>query len=212
MRRQLLILAGFAAAIGLTYGCAPRHFETEADRLRAEVLDLQTQVQQLERRETELQAELRRARRWQDRREELADPDIGEFVPHVVSISLGRLSHVRDTSGDGWPDTLLLYVSPVDGRGRFTQLVGQLLVNAVILPPDDDAISVVRTRLGPAQVRDAYRSGITGTHYSVEVPLNLPEGVDLAWVEAQQIIVRVSYIDGQTGEQHTAERAVSLRR
>jgi hypothetical protein len=215
MRRQLLFVAGLSLVTlwgAASLGCKPRHFETEADLLRAQVLQLETEVQHLERREAELRAQLRRYRRAQDRMQDLDDPDIAEFVPQVVDISVGRLSHARDLDRDGRPDTLMVYVHPRDSRGRFIQMVGEVRINAIILPEAEDAITIGRERFGPGEVRDAYRSGITGTHYAIEVRLSLPEGADLEWIEQQQATVRVTFIDGQTGLRHTAERAIDLRR
>lgn len=212
MQRRWQLMIGLAAASIWLTGCSPRPFETEGDTLRARVLDLETQVRHLQGREAELQAELRRARRWEQRREEMDEQAIAEFVPHVVGLTLGRLSHARDTTGDGRPDALLLYVHPVDSRGRFTQMVGQLLINAVIVPEEAEAITAVRTRVGPGDLRDSYRSGITGTHYAVQVPLELSDDIETSWLLDQQAVVRVSYIDGLTGDQHTAQRAIDLWR
>lgn len=196
----------------LATGCRARQFETDADALRSHILDLEDQVQRLERRERELASELRRTRAWAERREELNEEDIREFVPHVVDMSVGRLSHVRDRSGDGMVDTLVLYLHPIDSRGRFTQMVGRVIVNAVIVPVEEDTIPLARVQVGPGAIRDAYRSGITGTHYAIEVPFELPDTVDRDWLEEQQIVARVAFVDGQTGERHTAERVIAVQR
>lgn len=205
---RLSTISALSLAACTFLGCESRPFETEGDTLRARVVELETEVEQLKRREAELLAELRRVRQAQSRAEEFADSDVSEFVPHVVDISIGRLSHVRDTDGDGVVDLLRLYIHPVDGRGRFMQMVGQLQVNAVLVPDAADPVSVGRASLSPGELRDAYRSGITGTHYAVQVPLDLsqaPSG------ELEEVTVRVTYIDGITGERCTADRSISLQ-
>ncbi len=209
---RTMVCFALVACMGLHAGCRTRQFETEGDALRAQVLDLQDQVRDLERRERELLAELRRARAWAERREELADEDVRAFVPHVVDIQIGRLSHVRDRQGDGFGDTLVLYVQPIDSRGRFTQMVGNVIVNLAVVPDEVDPIPLGRLRFGPGDVRDAFRSGITGTHYSFEVPLDIPAKVDLDWLLTQQVVARATFVDGQTGDRHTTERVIAMQR
>lgn len=212
--RKRVIGVGLVGLLGvMPLGCQQRHFQTESDHLRARVMELEGEVELLQQREAELKAQLRRLRRAQERLQDLDEPDIAEFVPQVVGISLGRLSHARDLDGDGLPNVLVLYVQPRDSRGRFVQMAGHVRIRAFVLPENsDEPISICRVELGPGQVRDAYRSGITGTHYAIEVPLELPPGIDEEWVEQQQATVRVAFIDGQTGLRHTAERTIDLRR
>lgn len=206
--RALLCMLSVMLALG---ACSQRRFANDADALRERVLDLETQLADLERRNSELQYKLREAQTTVELPEG-ADEDIREHLPTVTEITIGRLSHARDTTGDGRPDTLMLYIQPEDGMGRFMQIAGEVLVNAVIVPPDDDAITIGRERLGPAEVREAYRSGITGTHYTITVPLTLPERVDEAWKQSQQASVRVSYVSGVTGQRYDAERSIPLVR
>ncbi len=197
----ILVLLGPA----LLGGCSanPAKLAAENDRLRAELLDLRKQVDGLRRRNTELQADLGRF----SADPEALPPEIRANTPHVAEITIGRLSHVRDEDDDGRPDTLVVYVKPVDGLGRAVQLVGHLSVNAALLPADADAITIGRVQLDPAELRRAYRSAIMGAaHYTVTLPIDLPAGA-----KEDKCLVRVSYDDGRTRLRHTDEKGVSLR-
>jgi hypothetical protein len=187
---------GLAAASG-----CEQSFVTEGDELRARVLDLENENRQLARRVEELETELQMAAA----RPESLPEAVRAAQPHVADIALGRLSHVVDLDEDGRPDRVRLYVEPRDGRGRFVQLVGTLSVNAALMPAEAAAETVGRLTLGPLELRDAYRSGITGTHYTIEVPVTLPPAA-----AEREILVRVVYVDGRTGAEHTAQRAVPL--
>jgi len=195
----LVPLLGFFLLAG---GCETKT-ATANDELRARVLDLEKTNEQLRRREAELLAELER----ESRRPDSLSPEVRANVPHVAGIAIGRLSHALDGDDDGVPDRLTLYVEPVDGLGRFTQMVGTLSAHAVFVPPDADAITIGRISLDPGPLREAYRSSVTGTHYTVQVPI----AVDAAQ-SREPCLVRVRYEDGLTGAVHTAERAIDLSR
>lgn len=198
---HLLATACIVPAFALS-GCGQRHFANENDVLRARVLELETELTTLEKRITELEAELNAAAT-----PDAIPPEIIANTPHVTGISIGRLSHLRDIDEDGTPDKLIVYINPTDGRGRFVQLAGRLSVHAALLPARAEARTIGRRLLAPAEVRAAYRSGITGTHYTIEVPVSLPEDAD----EFAECDVRATYDDGHTGKRFEAHRAIPLR-
>ena len=86
------------------------------------------------------------------------------------------------------------------------QLVGTLTVHVAILPADADAQTIGRFSLKPGQLRAAYRAGFSGTHYTIEVPIQLtPENT------GQTCLVRVIFEDGHTGLEHSTEREIKLQ-
>lgn len=182
-------------------GCR-RDFTTQGDVLRERILELERENERLVLRSAELQAELQAAAA----RPASLPAEALAAQPRVAGIRIGRLSHVADTDEDGQPDLLRLYVTSRDGRGRFLQLVGSLSLNAAILPADAEAVTVARCTLDPIELRETYRSGIGGTHYTIECPLTYPAA---AGVDA--IDVRVTYRDATSGREHTASRSISTR-
>jgi hypothetical protein len=192
----IALCATFALA---TAGCRS-DFSTPDDELRAEVLDLTRENDHLRDRNAELEAALATAQRAPDG----MTPEIHAATPRVVRIELSRLSHASDEDGDGSVDVLTMYVVSKDGHGRFVQMTGTLAVNVSVLPPDADARTLARIALTPTELRDAYRSGFTGTHYTVTIPIaapSTPTGI---------LDVRVTYHDGHTGVEHTAHREIDL--
>jgi hypothetical protein len=207
MRRWRFIrTAALAAAVVVAVlgGCVDTaKLVEENERVREELLNLGKQVDRLSRRNRELEAELTRVSATPDSLPEA----IRANTPHVAEIKIGRLSHARDQDGDGRADTLLVYIRPADGLGRTIQLVGDVGVNAMVLPEDGEAITIGRVNLDPGQVREAYRGGVVGAaHYTVTVPIHVSEGS-----AAGECLVWASYQDGHTGSRHTGERTVSLR-
>jgi len=197
--RRQFVLALCAAAAFASAGCRS-NFSTPDDELRAQVLDLTRENDRLRDRNAELEADLAAARR--------APGDVTAethaATPRIARIELSRLSHATDEDADGSADTLTMYVVPRDGRGRFVQMVGTLAINVSILPADADARTLERITLTPADLRNAYRSGLTGTHYTVDIPITPPSA-------ATVLDVRVTYEDGHTGLEHTAHREIDLR-
>lgn len=200
MPMAIQIAAVFVILLGLT-GCGGPNLVAENDALRRQVRELEEQVQALTGERDELIAEIAQLSMGPD----AVPEEIRVNTPRPVSISIGRLSHARDDDGDGVADRLVVYVSSADSRARFVQLVGTLAATAAILPPDADAITIGRITLDPATLRDAYRSSFTGTHYTVEIPVTVPQDAD-----ATHCVVGVTYEDGRDGQQRQTERSIKL--
>jgi hypothetical protein len=202
-------LAAVSAGVVLliAFGCRDQRVSEENDRLRARILDVEAENRSLRQRNAELQRALERA----DDALGKATADELAATPRLVNLEIGRLSHFDDDDGDGMADTLVLYVHPRDGRERFLQIVGTLTVHAAVLPPDTDAETIGRMTLGPIELRDAYRSGMTGTHYTVEMPIERTIARD-ATARAATIIVNIEFTEARTGQVFTAARSVPLHR
>lgn len=197
-----LMTPTFALAMISLSGCGSSLTSDEADALRRKVLDLEKMNLQMSLRTTELEAELKRQSAGLDS----LPVEIRENTPRVARLTIGRLSHARDDDDDGRSETLLIYVDPEDGFGRFVQLVGTLTVHAAILPADRDALTIGRFTLKPGPLRAAYRSGFSGMHYTIELPIQLsPEN------SGQTCLVRVIFEDGHTGLEHSTEREIKLQ-
>ncbi len=187
--------------LALLAGCGKKA-SRQNDLLRARVMDLETQVQQLTDRNRELEAAMAQVET------PLGEPPevVRAATPHVVRIEIDRLSHALDEDGDRQVEALMIYVKPADGMGRFVQLAGWLSVHAADLPPGGDAETLGRITLDPTEVRQRYRSSFLGTHYSVTLPLALP-----ADRPEGPCTVRVIYEDGRSGRRVSDEREIDLQ-
>ncbi len=195
----MVMAAALCAA--LASGCGSfKRVSHENDRLRALVMDLQQENEDLTNLTAELEARLLRAGN-----DSGVAPDVRDATPHVATISIDAISHVLDDDGDGRPDTLVLYVTPSDGLGRFVQMVGDLSVHMAMLPTDSDAVSIGRIRLGPRELRAAYRSTFLGTHYTITMPISIP-----GELHATGCTVRAEFLDGYDGRRVTDQRELSL--
>ena len=101
------------------------------------------------------------------------DPEVVANTPAARRLELKSGSVVEPLPGQPGRGVARVWLEPVDGRGRFVQVTGWLEVAITALPTSGPAIPIGEIRLGPAEVRDAYRSGFMGTHYTVEVPVDL---------------------------------------
>jgi len=202
-RYARFILPALLVPLLLLPGCRGRDFANENDILRARVMELEDELAEAVRRNAELRAELASVA--------AVPASLSEAVrastPHVTDIAIGPLSHLRDENRDGAIDTCIAYVSPSDALGRFVQMVGELSVHVGLLPADRDAITIGRAALSPAQLRAAYRSGMTGTHYTIAVPVVLPDDAGAY----RECVVHVVYIDGRTARRLEAHRVIRLR-
>jgi hypothetical protein len=190
------------AALLLLIGCeGSARIRKENDRLRGEVQALEKETERLADLNAQLHGELKQAR--------IAPRSVPEEIlrntPQVARIAIGPLSHAEDEDGDGRPDTLYVHVKPSDDLGRFVQMVGELSVHAAVLPSETDSITIGRRTLAPDEVRQAYRSSFLGSHYSVQLPVRLDEGLQIS-----DCVVRVEFVDGHSGLRHTARRSIEL--
>ena len=214
-------------------GChsGPKNFENENDSLRTQVLDLQDQVTGLEAELGESKAKINELQSVLAGTGDAPAREVLEALPRCSGIEIERLSGPIDKDGEpGYPESIEVYIRPFDGRQRFVQVVGTLTVEARYLPAsatqgaDDRSLEAgVRSSsggdggvagggvllgaatLGPSELREAYRSGFTGTHYTVR--LTPPGNV---WVLDGAIVISVVLLDRVSGLRHEAWRVVRV--
>ncbi len=227
--RHIMSLAGAAIALA---GCSAKVLSpTPADQLRRQNAELTAKVESLERQlseaRTALAAESSRPKAGSGE----AEPGEGaglalsaeaiEATPHLAGISIAGSSHTdRQLHGDGC--VARVYLTPVDGMGRFLQVVGTASVTLYWSPPGCQAEVLSCHEFGPLALRAAYRSGFGGTHYTLEwpvVPVGAPAGASgsgqsggregSAWTCGSPVEVKVEFTDARSGRVFTARRALA---
>lgn len=190
------------AALLLLTGCQSRKtFLNQNDELRAERQRLTQRVEELEQqltlRESELAA-LKTAER--------ASPIPGVEPARIVGIILGSYSGGIDTTRDGKPDQMRVYLRPVDRDGRFMAAAGSARLRLIHTPADGQPTTLLDKTWDPAGFRGTYRSGFTGTHYTLAALLEdiLPDPIP------QQITLQVDFTEA-SGQTYTAQRPIDLR-
>jgi len=198
-----LTIAGVTCACAM-FGCSSgKGFANENDRLRAQIVDLENEVRALTSRAGELEAQLAQA----SRAPTSVPQEIIANTPQVASISLGRLSAGHDADGDGRIDSIIAYLEPADGMGRFLQVVGSVSLHAAVIPEKGEAATIGQATIGPRQLREAYRSSFTGQHYALSMPIDLSR----APAGTERCTLRVVFTDGYTGREYTTQREIDLK-
>jgi hypothetical protein len=201
--RSVILSITLTFALALHLGACtsgPDRVATENDRLRARVLEMEAETRALQGRNAELEQQLKQA----SRAPATVSEEVAAATPHVVAISLGRLSHARDDDADGRYDSLVLYLEPVDGLGRFMQIVGSVAMHAAVLPADGPAQTIGQATIGPKALRDGYRGSFGGPSYALTLPIEHP-------ADAIQCTVRVVFTDGYSRQEFSTERAIELK-
>ena len=200
------------AAVLLAAGCQARALvPSEADGYRDEIRSLKGQIDELKRANTELRTQLAAAQPVAPSGES-AD-EVRANVPMPIQIKVGwgtAIEVARDEAGapDPAKGVLRLYLEPLDARGRFVQVSGYLEVACYTMPPSPaQPLTVGGVRLRPGELRDLYRSGLTGAHYTIPVPIDLA-----AAKGSETVLVQVTYRDGLSGETLRASTVVALTR
>jgi hypothetical protein len=192
------------------------------DDLREQNLELRTRVDELEQKLARRTAQIDAMRQADAHRAEAraAMPDAERIV--LTELKLGGYTGLIDNDGDGTPDVARAYVRPLNQRGRLTPVSGRAVLRVIGLPdiaadaPADasadageraDARRIAERVYEPADWDDAYRSGFTGTHYTLEagLPAGSLEGLSGA-------ILRVVFIEADTGIRLEAQAPRSITR
>ncbi len=175
---------------------------TGADGLRAQVRDLSERVESLSATNAQLSAQLAACAKGAQDRTGIS-PEAVEATPRLVSVRIGSVSHFEAGPSTASGCVASIYLEPQDGLGRFLQLVGTLEVAVFDLSATGASRALATATFTPLQVRDAFRGGITGSHYTIELPLSTQ-----AWNCGGSVTVRISFVDGLTGATLTAQREI----
>ena len=215
-----VLAVGFVACMPLT-GCKGRVLAPNAnDGLRAELVErteerdaARTRVSELESEVARLSAKVASAASGGEEQTGVASAEIAALrqdaaaaTPALASISISALSSakVRSSREESSREGLLtLVIVPSDGLGRFHQVAGWLDVSATVLVPNAPPAPALATRVGPKALRDCYRSGFMGTHYTVEQPIRW--GVEGA---PRAVSVAIEFVDPATGRRFPATATV----
>lgn len=189
--RSIVIVSGLGIALGGCRIAAP----TAADDVRRENAALKERVSQLEARTSELEAKLAA------KAANAEAAEIAKATPAIAGIEIDRFTGFGLTDPAGKPRRVTAYVKPYDGRRRFVQAVGTLLVEARA----KDGIAIASRSLSIADVREAYRSQVTGTYYAIEI--DVPENR-----VGEVASVRAVLHDLLTGARHKATREIQNQR
>lgn len=173
--------------------------------LKRQVRDLNDQVKQLKRERDELQENI--AKLGKPAADgSTPDPEILEATPQIVAVELeghfgpseptAQTSKQSDETAQVNSCDAVIYLSPSDRYGRFLQMVGRVSVSVFQLAADGKSQNLGQRDYSPRELRDAWRSGFMGTHYTLEVPLSAPD-----WKCEGTLTVKLKFTNGITGKQ-----------
>ena len=197
--RGVALRAGALALFTFFVGGCGANNDGVNDALRKHNDELQREIdkvtRQLRLRETEL-ATLRG---------EGGSPVAGADLPVVAKVEFGRYSGGVDTNRDEIDDTLRIYLNTFDQKGRFIVVAGEAVVQAVFIKPGASPTVVIDKKFSAADFDKAFRSGITGTHYTLDAPLPKPTE------DMKTLMVKVTVTDATTGKVLSVEQPLKIR-
>jgi len=173
-----------------------------ADGLRVEVAERTRERDAARSQVAELQSKLAELTIARDAR---IDPEAAEALPALAAVPVSGLSTAR--SVDQNHATLALVLEPRDGLGRFMQITGTMRASVAALIPGRDPLPAGKATVGPKALRDAYRSGFLGTHYTIDIALSW-EGAEAA----RAVSVSTEFTDALTGRSYAGQATVPILR
>ncbi len=192
-RTAPIAMLAFAAAAAIA-GCRGTVLKpTPADALREQVQSLEIEVDRLSMQNRELEAVLAEATAEAPNR--TIDPEAAAAQAHLVRLGIGSASRITLAAPEpnvaAIPGTLTVHLEPSDGRGRFLQVTGRVSIQASMPVEGSDPIGIGEQSYSPGEVRDAWRSGFMGTHYTFEMPIEAPASAIAATADPQASILVV---------------------
>lgn len=207
--RAIMLMTALAGVV--TIGCSSARvmMPTDNDGLRREVQGLREQVSALEAQRAELQQQLAAATKPAAEAGSV-DAQVAEATPQLVSLTVESGSHYlsKGTASGSSTCEAVVYLKPTDGRGRFMQIVGMARASAFQLHADGRVVSLGTAQWNPIEVRDAWRDGIFGAHYTLRLPL-AGEGWNCG---GGSVTVRIEFISQPDGRTFSAQREVPFQK
>lgn len=202
-RPSLSTAAACVCLSALVAGCARARIggSTPPDRVIAQLRQENAALrQEVDRLNVQIEARLAELEAQQSRQNRPAPTD---DIPRLHRIVLASLSGAVDSDQDGRDDLLRLYVVPRDQHDRVLPVEGTAILQAVRIEPGQDAQVLAHRTFNADEFRAAYRSGLAGTHYTLELPLP-PES-------SGELTVKVTLADAATGIVLSVQRPFRLR-
>ena len=184
-------------------GCAPttNNVGVENDRLRKSNLLLTRKVEQLER---DINARVNQVSSLEKKLGREPKTENGELL-EVTSIGFGRYSGALDTNKDSRDDLLRIYLHTLDQHGRFMLASGKAHLLVAHLAEGQPPQIIAEKTFAGKTLDATYRSGITGTHYTLEASLP-KEPASLG-----HLAIRITFTDAATGSALTCEKSFPVR-
>lgn len=182
-------------------GASQSELAKQNDELRRHNLELERQTNDLRAKVAARQDEIKVLQQQVGRQPAVE----GAAVPTFTTLTFDRFTSAVDRDRDGGNDALRLYLKTLDQEARFIPVSGRAEVQVVVIEAGQDPVLLTSASFDPDQFARCYRSGITGTHYTLDV--NLPTPVDV-----RQVTVKVTITDAATGAAVSAEIPLRVAR
>lgn len=193
-----------ATAILFACSSAGRNFASQQDELRKRNLELELRIKSLNK---QIEQHLKNQAILHEQVSGQASKMTGVEVPQLNRIKFGRYSGALDTDKDNTCDVIRIYVLALDQDGRFIPVAGRAVIRASQITADGKIQSLGERLYDAPMLANSYRSGITGTHYTLELPLSSIAPPN----ESTRAIVTVLVHDAGTGLTKQHDQMITLQ-
>lgn len=192
-RHPWVFFIGIALVTGCSARVGPKDGAVEQAR---RVAELEREVDRLTIEVEEARADLEMVDATQ------STPEVMASLPKPTGLATASGSAVRRNAD---ATVLRWRIRPEDVRGRFLQVTGPVVVEAVTLGDRGGAVELGRWEIDPVQWRESLREGFMGSAYAVDIPLetSLP-------ARAKTILARISVSDVRLDSPLTLESDIPI--
>lgn len=122
------------------------------------------------------------------------------YLPKIVELKLGRLTGPIDKDNDGFDDTIVVYIKPLDSDGDPIKVTGSATIKLVSLEGKNPRI-LSEITLGPEELHKMWINGLMSSYYKVYCPLKKQDSKRIT-----TLIVYVNFTELSTGREFAAEK------
>lgn len=194
VKTSLSAVALLAIVLSLA-GCGPQNYLNDNDKLRAQNLHLQQQVQQLQ---NNLQLQKGHVATLEKQLHPAPVNLPNAQIPVLSKLEMARFSGLTKKH-DGQP-AIRLYVRTLDQQGRMMPVAGKAKLVVVAILNNGKPQIIAQRDYSPKQLDGAYRYTFAGTHYVFDLPLK-----QSMLQKVNQITAKVILTQARTGRVFTLQ-------
>ncbi len=117
-------------------------------------------------------------------------------------ISLAKLTGGYDSNHDGYDDSVIIYLQPIDTDGHIVKTAGSVKVQIFSLSDNPQLIGQIE--LPPNQLRKKWVGSLWTNHYAIKCPFKIAP-------KNQYVTVRVQFTELLTGRTFIAQKQIKIK-
>ncbi|MHC5083249.1 MAG: coiled-coil domain-containing protein [Planctomycetota bacterium] len=133
-----------------------------------------------------------------------------EIIDTLESITIGDRTGIYDKDEDGTPETLVVYVTPLDNQQDAVKAIGNCRIELWDLNQPEDEAQIFKTKFAWNDLNQSWGGNIFNSYYRLEYPHPSNIKNHLLDKNPKELTVKVTFTDYIGGKTLTAQKVITL--